>query len=124
MGVKVPPETPSRGTEINRLFCDECGSLQYPERPGLWTCRACDATTATTPDSDGAFVVTEDQREREISVVGSEMEFDPRPTTEEHCPECGHNEAYWQLEQLRAADESGTRFFTCTSCDHKWRADD
>jgi DNA-directed RNA polymerase subunit M len=51
-------------------------------------------------------------------------EIDPRPTTEEHCPECGHDEAYWQLEQLRAADESGTRFFTCTDCEHKWRADD
>jgi DNA-directed RNA polymerase subunit M len=28
------------------------------------------------------------------------------------------------MKQIRAADESETRFFTCTECGHKWREDD
>jgi DNA-directed RNA polymerase subunit M len=28
------------------------------------------------------------------------------------------------MQQIRAADESETRFFICTECEHKWREDD
>jgi DNA-directed RNA polymerase subunit M len=46
------------------------------------------------------------------------------PTTKARCPECGHDRAAYEMKQIRAADESETRFFTCTECDHKWREDD
>ncbi|ERG99251.1 MAG: transcription factor S-II (TFIIS), partial [Haloquadratum sp. J07HQX50] len=39
-------------------------------------------------------------------------------------PECGHDKARYEMKQIRAADESETRFFTCTECGHKWREDD
>jgi DNA-directed RNA polymerase subunit M len=51
-------------------------------------------------------------------------EADIGPTTEARCPECGHDRARYEMKQIRAADESETRFFTCTECDHKWREDD
>jgi len=46
------------------------------------------------------------------------------PTTNARCPECGNDRAFWEMKQIRAADESETRFFTCTECEHKWREDD
>jgi DNA-directed RNA polymerase subunit M len=46
------------------------------------------------------------------------------PTTSATCPECGNDRAFWEMKQIRSADESETRFFTCTECGHKWREDD
>lgn len=48
-------------------------------------------------------------------------EAESRPTTDVTCPRCGNDEAYWHLEQTRAADEPETRFFECTECGYKWR---
>ena len=46
---------------------------------------------------------------------------DMRSTIKETCPECGHDEAYYELKQTRSADEAPTRFFECAKCKHKWR---
>ncbi len=46
------------------------------------------------------------------------------PSTSERCPECDHDRAYYDLKQLRAADEAPTRLFTCSECGHRWREDD
>lgn len=43
------------------------------------------------------------------------------PKTDEECPSCGHDEAYFYLQQTRAADESETRFYICAECSNKWR---
>ena len=43
------------------------------------------------------------------------------PTTKAVCPECGHTEASWWLQQTRSADEAETRFFKCLKCGHTWR---
>lgn len=51
-------------------------------------------------------------------------ENDTRPTTTEQCQECGNEKAYVELKQIRAADESETRFFECTECGATWREDD
>jgi DNA-directed RNA polymerase subunit M len=48
------------------------------------------------------------------------------PTTTVKCPEddCDSMTARYEMKQIRAADESETRFFTCVECGHKWREDD
>lgn len=43
------------------------------------------------------------------------------PKIEAQCDECDNDEAYYYLQQTRAADESETRFYICTECDNKWR---
>lgn len=43
------------------------------------------------------------------------------PKIDAECDECGNDEAYYYLQQTRAADESETRFYICTECDNKWR---
>lgn len=64
-----------------------------------------------------------DERRRSEEEAGQESDR-ALPTIEEPCPECDNDMAYYYLEQIRAADESETRFFICTECDHKWRDDD
>mgnify|MGYP006265906089 CR=1 FL=1 len=51
-------------------------------------------------------------------------ESESRPTTKVKCPKCDNNKAYYEMKQIRSADESETRFFECVECNHKWREDD
>ena len=86
----------------------------------VWVCRSCGAEQAV--DAEATYVVTQGQEVSEvIETKGGDAGL---PTTGARCPKCGHEEAYWYMQQLRGADESETRFFVCTSCEHRWREDD
>lgn len=85
-----------------------------------------DKTTSNLQDVftsvTGETTVTEEQEETDTRVRGEEA--DGRPRTETICPDCGHNKPFYELKQIRAADESETRFFECTDCGKTWREDD
>jgi DNA-directed RNA polymerase subunit M len=102
---------------ISALFCD-CGGLLTSGSDG-WTCKAC-GKAASKPSTD--FTITNCQEERNRSVITDQ--FFRGPKTSETCPECEYDEAYYRLQQIRSADESETRFFTCARCEHKWRSND
>ena len=100
-------------------FCDECGSMMKTEGD-FWVCTSCDHEQ---PMGDSAaYTVTDQQEVSEI--IESSTENTGLPTTSAHCPECGNDRAFWYMQQIRSADESETRFFVCTECEHKWREDD
>ncbi|KAK0089967.1 hypothetical protein PV325_004444 [Microctonus aethiopoides] len=44
-------------------------------------------------------------------------------STEERCPKCSHNRAYFMQIQTRSADEPMTTFYKCcnSECGHNWR---
>jgi DNA-directed RNA polymerase subunit M len=73
-------------------------------------------------DITGDDSVTTEQEQSESRFRGEETET--RPTTTVICPECNNDTAYYEMKQIRAADESETRFFECTDCGYKWREDD
>lgn len=73
-------------------------------------------------DTTGTDTITESQEESGSKIRGEEN--DARPTTNISCPECGNDRAYYEMKQIRSADESETRFFECTECNYKWREDD
>jgi len=100
-------------------FCDECGSMMKAEDE-LWICDSCGNKQPKNPDAN--YVITDDQEASEI--IESGKGESGLPTTDARCPECGHDRAHWYMQQIRAADESETRFFVCTECEHKWREDD
>lgn len=86
----------------------------------VWHCATCGAEVAVNPEA--SYVVTQGQEVSEIiESTGGDTGL---PTTSTTCPSCGHDEAYWYLQQIRSADESETRFFVCTRCEHRWREDD
>ena len=103
-------------------FC-ECGSLCYPSgvnNPDWWVCDECDETQPQTAAQ--GHVITYEQREQSTPVLagGGDRGL---PTTDTECPNCGHDEAYWDIQQLRAADESPTILYICTECGQTTRED-
>jgi len=86
----------------------------------LWICDSCGNKQPKNPDAN--YVITDDQEVSEVIETGEGESG--LPTTDARCPNCGNDRAYWYMQQIRAADESETRFFVCTECEHKWREDD
>jgi len=105
-------------------FCDECGSMMKTEGE-QWICGSCGHETARDAEREQEMAVTtQGQEETEVVDTSDVDAGDVGPTTEVVCPECGHDRAFYEMKQIRAADESETRFFTCTECENKWREDD
>ena len=103
-------------------FCDECGSMMKSgEGEDHWMCGSCGYEIGR--EKSDAEWTTESQVESEVIDV-SDAEDKGLPQTTAHCPECGNDRAYWYMQQIRSADESETRFFGCTDCEHKRREDD
>jgi len=102
-------------------FCDDCGSMMKAEGD-QWVC-GCGYTEPRT-DDEGGMTTEQSQEESDIVDMSDVGEEALGPTTEIRCPECGNDRASFQMQQIRSADESETRFFTCTECGHKWREDD
>jgi DNA-directed RNA polymerase subunit M len=105
-------------------FCDECGSMMKTEGD-RWVCgnEDCGHETVRDEAKEAAMVTTQGQEESEIIDV-SDAEDNGLPTTNARGPKCSNDRASWYMQQIRAADESETRFFVCTECEHKWREDD
>ncbi|WP_267642588.1 transcription factor S [Haloarchaeobius amylolyticus] len=103
-------------------FCDECGSMMKTQ-DDHWVCGSCGYEKARDAVAEAAMVTTESQEESEIVDV-SDAEDKGLAKTQAHCPKCDNDQAYWYMQQIRSADESETRFFICTECEHKWREDD
>jgi len=99
------------------MFCPECGALMKPSE-GRWICKRCGAEKERS-ESDQDKITSQKEEEKEMVVI--EKEVSTQPKTKVRCPKCDHNEAYWRLEQTRAADEPETRIYRCTKCDHRWR---
>jgi len=102
-------------------FCDECGSMMQTE-DGAWVCTQCGHEKPRDAETEAAMVTT--QAQEESGVIESSEEGSGLPTTSADCPNCDNDTAHWYMQQIRAADESETRFFVCTECEHKWREDD
>lgn len=86
---------------------------------GEWVCGSCGFRKSV--ENAEEYTTTEDQEHSEI-IESSKVST--LPTTDALCSECGNSKAYWYMQQTRSADESETRFFVCTDCEHKWREDD
>ena len=90
-----------------------------------WVCGSCDAEKGRDEEKEAATAVTTQGQEETEIIDTSEVDAEEMgATTAISCPECDNDRAFWEMKQIRAADESETRFFTCTECEHKWREDD
>lgn len=99
-------------------FCPECKSIMVPNpKKGVMACRKCGHTKEIS--ASDRYVSKTKQQDREVPVLEGNIQL--LPTTNAKCPECGNNVAYWEMKQTRAADESPTRFLTCTKCRYRWR---
>ena len=84
-------------------FCEKCGGM-IVIRNDKPVCAGCGHRQKKMPKiKAGEKIVQKD------SVV------------EIKCPSCKNKEAYFWTMQTRAADESETKFYKCTKCNHTWR---
>lgn len=56
-------------------------------------------------------------------VLGGAAAWENVDSTEETCPKCSHNRAFFMQIQTRSADEPMTTFYKCCNmvCAHRWR---
>lgn len=99
-------------------FCPKCNGMLMPKN-GVLTCK-CGYTKEITQESQKNYKGQE-KIKTEDTVIFKGEDVNVLPKTKVACPECGNNEAYWQLRQTRSADEAETRFLECTKCGHRWR---
>lgn len=101
-------------------FCKNCGNILIVKDTidgRKLFCRRCNDIS----ELDETVVLKSVQGEqKEVAVfdeIGSEF-----PTTRVLCPRCDKEvDAFWALQQTRAADEPPTRFYRCKECNHVWR---
>ena len=99
-------------------FCPKCGAMMLPN-DGILKCNSCGYSNELEDSEE--YKVSEEIEEHENVKMLGEVD-DMRSTIKETRPECGHDEAYYELKQTRSADEAPTRIFTCAKCKYIWRA--
>ncbi|WP_277555607.1 RPA12/RPB9/RPC11 RNA polymerase family protein [Halobaculum limi] len=107
-------------------FCDECGSMMQTEGD-KWVCQSAECDYAELRDSatEQEMTTTQGQEGSTVVDMSDVDESEVGPTVEQKCPECDEVQTVrYEMKQIRSADESETRFFTCTVCGKKWREDD
>ncbi len=105
--------------DFKMMFCPKCGSLLKTRTNAKGKAEqycSCGFSTAVKEEETIKEVIEQDD---EISVI--EDKDNIHPLTDALCPKCGHNKAYFWLQQTRAGDEPETKFFKCEKCKHVWR---
>ena len=101
-------------------FCKTCGNILVVKDfidGKKFFCRKCNEASAVDETVTISFVQNEKKEIAVFDETGEEF-----PTTKVLCPKCEKEvEAYWALQQTRAADEPPTRFYRCKTCNHVWR---
>lgn len=91
-------------------------------RSTSFVCRTCGKRKGgKISPKEFKLAVTAPKAANEIVVVEKKSRFEVLPRTNAQCPKCENPEAFWWMQQTRAADEPPTRFFKCTKCSHVWR---
>jgi len=102
------------------LFCPKCGAMMTPKLEKGKKVLAC-SCGYTNKKQDIAAVreVTKEKRVESTEFVTDNDHI--LPITDEVCPECNHEHAYWWTKQMRSSDEPETKFLKCVKCKHTWR---
>ena len=99
-------------------FCPDCGAMLLPQGDKV-KCK-CGFEKDLSKSEANQYAVSEKVEAKDTVIIKGE-DIDTLPTTKATCPKCGHEKAYWWLQQTRSADEAETRFLRCMSCRHTWR---
>lgn len=98
-------------------FCEKCGGMILIQ-DGKALCAGCGYRLKKKPK----IKISEKINEKEPVAVVKEKDDNVNPVIDMKCDKCKNKRAYFWTLQTRAADESETKFFKCTKCEHTWRA--
>ncbi len=97
-------------------FCPKCGSVILVQDKKA-SCAKC----GYKPKSPIKIQASEKFDKRSSVAVINEKELTTYPKVQIKCPQCKHGEAFFWTLQTRSSDESETKFYKCTKCNHAWR---
>jgi transcription factor S len=97
-------------------FCPECGCIMSGDGESS-KCQRCGHKSKDKLKIESSEKIETKQGVAFIDEKGSSV----LPVMEATCRKCKNKEAYFWMQQTRAADEAPTRFFKCTKCNHTWR---
>jgi len=103
-------------------FCPRCRTLMRPvktQNGNVLKCPKCGYEESAVGQSLSVRTVI-GRKPTDTPIIIKE-ESTNLPKTRAICPKCGNEEAYYWIQQTRAADEPPTRFYRCTRCGHTWR---
>ena len=98
-------------------FCEKCGGMiliNY-NKP---ICAGC----GHRPKKKPKIKTSEKIDEKKVVAVIDQKEENINPIIDIKCGKCKNKKAYFWTLQTRASDESETKFYKCTKCEHTWRA--
>ncbi|CAI4226042.1 unnamed protein product [Auanema sp. JU1783] len=104
-------------------FCPDCGgTLQVEEGSQCmqFSCPCCPFVCPITRKiSSRIYPKLKDLDE----VLGGPSAWESAQVTDERCPVCSQNRAYFLELQTRSADEPATIFYRCADnkCAHRWK---
>ncbi|MEX0920690.1 MAG: transcription factor S [Candidatus Pacearchaeota archaeon] len=97
-------------------FCPKCGAVLIQKKKGDG-CPRCNYSSKKKVKLKTSEKIGE---KKKIDVV-SEKDSEVHPEIEQECKKCGNKKAYFWTMQTRSSDETETKFFKCTKCNHTWR---
>jgi transcription factor S len=98
-------------------FCPKCGSIIIIKDNKKAVCAKC----SYRPKGKFKIQASEKIKKADKIAVIEEKKLNTFPIVEIKCQNCKNKEAYFWTLQTRAADESETKFYKCTKCEHTWR---
>ncbi len=98
-------------------FCSKCGGIILIEDDKDSACVKCGYKYKGKLKLSASEKINIPER---VAVV-NESKMNTRPIVEIKCSSCKNKEAYFWTMQTRSSDESETKFYKCTKCEHTWR---
>jgi len=105
-------------------FCEKCGNILHVESgrtASYLICRKCGRKYRLKGEKV-TISTSMHETKKEIVVMGKDEGIEELPKTRIICPKCEHGEAFWWMQQTRAADEPPTLFYKCAKCGYGWRS--
>ncbi len=99
-------------------FCPKCGSILIMKKK-RFGCLRCNYIAKQKVNME----VKEEIKGYPSVAVVNDMDKEIYPMTDYTCEKCGNKKAYFWLRQMRAGDESESKFFKCTKCKNIVRED-
>jgi len=97
-------------------FCKKCGAI-ITITNGKAICPGC----GHKPSKKPVLKTSEKIDIKDTVAVIKEGADNINPIVDIKCTKCKHKKAYFWVLQTRAGDESETKFYKCTECNHTWR---
>ncbi|KAI3384158.1 hypothetical protein SNEBB_008192 [Seison nebaliae] len=116
------PSTSSNSTMSLLLFCGICGNRLSISENVEGVCFMCPSCPFKQPLSQSVSQRRYPQMKEVDDVIGGSEAWKNVDSTEEKCPKCEHDRAFFMQMQLRSADEPSTTFYRCcnSECSHQW----